>query len=311
MRHSVSELIRRGFVNTIANWPLLLIRIAESVLFVILAIAAVVAAIVPVVVSLGVQSASVGDPADAAAFILGMLADRWVVIVYVIAVVTIMLVIFVAVHSFVEAGSARVYVDAETAAGAVPNAPRERFRAFTSERWLAGGKNDWWSVFWIYNLAWGVAGLILLAPLLAMLALMFAAREEPAAVVGITCVGLALFVVFFIAVAVITNIWCQKAIVVCVARTHRAVGALGEAWREFRADAGRHIGVALILFLLLIVGSGVFASLSAVANINDSLGFQLALMPMQMVSSLVNSVFSAIVSAWFLACFAALAVEKR
>jgi hypothetical protein len=311
MRHGVAEIIRRGFLNTIANWPILLIRVAESIVFVILIVAAIVAVIVPVVVSLGLQNAATGDPADAAAYVLGVLADRWAVLVYITAVVTLVIALFVAIHSFVEAGSARVYIDAEQAAGAAPNTPRERFRVFTTERWLAGGRTDWWSVFWIYNIAWGVAGLVLLLPLLALLALMIVAREEPAAVVGLTCFGLAFFFLFFIFVAVLTNIWCQKAIVVCVARTHRTAGALGQAWQDFRSDAGRHIGVALILFLLMVVGSGLFSTFSAIGSFSDSASFNAALMPMQMAGSLANSIVSTIIGAWFLACFAALAVEQR
>ncbi|HEU4520899.1 MAG TPA: hypothetical protein VFT12_02785 [Thermoanaerobaculia bacterium] len=310
-KHGVTEVIRRGFLNTVANWPILLIRIGESILLMLIAVAAVVAVIVPVVLSLGIQAASVQEPADAAAYLLSIVADKWAVIAYVLAVVTVVLAVFVAVHSFVEAGSARVYVDGERAAGPALDAPRERFRVFSGEKWVEGGKTDWWSVFWIYNVAWGVAGLILLVPALAMLVLMFVARDNPAAVVGITCLGLAFFFLFLFAVVVVTNIWCQKAIVVCVARTHRTVGALGEAWREFRSDAGRHIGVAVILFVLMIAGSGLFASFSAIAGWNDSPTWTLAMMPMQLAGSFANSIFSTIIAAWFLACFATLAVDRR
>ena len=311
MKHSVTDVIRRGFLNTIANWPLLLIRIAESVILMVLAVAAVIAVIVPVVLSLGIHAAAVQDPADAAAYLMGILADKWAILVYVVAVVTIVLTIFIAVHSFVEAGSARVYIDGERIAGPGPVAPRERFDVFSVDKWLSGGKTDWWSVFWIYNVAWGVASLIILLPALVTLALMFMLQGNEAAIVGVGCLGLVFLVLIFIVVAVVTNIWCQKAIVICVGRTHRTVGALGEAWREFRADAGRHIGVALILFLLMIVGSGVFASFSALAGLHDSPTWTLATMPMQMAGSLLNSIFSTIVAAWFLACFATLAVDAR
>lgn len=311
MKHSVTDVIRRGFLNTIANWPLLLIRIAESIVLMLIAIAALIAVIIPVVLSLGVQAAAAQDPADAAAYMIGILADKWAVIAYIVAVITIVLTVFVAVHSFVEAGSARVYIDGERIAGTDPLASRERFSVFSVDKWLSGGKTDWWSVFWIYNVAWGIASLILLLPALAILALMFLFQGNEAAIVGVGCLGIAFLVFFFVLVAIVTNIWCQKAIVVCVGRTHRTVGALGEAWREFRADAGRHIGVALILFLLMIVGSGVFASFSALGGINDSPSWALAMMPMQMAGSLLNSVFSTIVAAWFLACFATLAVDVR
>lgn len=311
MRASSTDVIRRGFDNTVANWPLLLIRIGEGVLMMILAIGAVVAIIIPIVVSLGINATTIENPADFAEVVLGTLADRWMVIVYVIVIVTLMLTIFVAIHSFVEAGSARVYVDADRAAGPVTHGPRDRYRAFTTERWLEGGKRDWWPVFWIYNVAWAIASLIILVPFLITAALIFVMRDEPAAMAGIGCLAATFLLFLTIGVVVVTNIWCQKAIVVCAARTHRTIGALGQAWREFRADTGRHIGVALILFLLMIVGTGVFASISAMSGISDSPMFAVAIMPMQIVGSFANTIFSTVMAAWFLACFAALSVEPR
>jgi hypothetical protein len=311
MKASATEVIRRGFENTIANWPLLLIRIGEGVLMMILAIGAIIAIIVPIALSLGLNTMTIENPADLFETVMAILVDQWMVIVYVIAVVTLMITIFVAIHSFVEAGSARVYIDGERIAGPGAFGPRERFKVFSVEKWLEGGKRDWWSVFWIYNFAWAIASLIILAPFLAAAALIFVVRDEPAAMAGIGCLAVAFLMFFTLAVIVVTNIWCQKAIVVCAARTHRAVGALGEAWREFRMDTGRHIGVALILFLLTIVGTGVFASISAISGISDSPSFALAMMPMQMIGSFANTVFSTIMGAWFLACFSALSVDPR
>jgi hypothetical protein len=238
-----------------------------------------------------------------------MIVSQWMVIVYVVVLITIVLIVLVGIHSFVEAGSATVYVDAESATASMPGAGREQMKVFSGERWWNGAKRDWWSVFWIYNIAWTVAGLIILIPFLLMLVLMLVVRENPAAIVGIACLGLAVGFLVLLVTAIITNIWCQKAIIVCVARLHRAPGALGEAWREFRADAGRHIGVALILILLTIVGSGVFASISFVGGLNDSPTYALVLMPLQLVGSLANSAFSTLMGAWMLACFAALTVE--
>ncbi|HUP49190.1 MAG TPA: hypothetical protein VNA04_10415 [Thermoanaerobaculia bacterium] len=306
MRYSATEVIRRGFENMVANWPLLLIRIAEGVLLMIVAVAAIVAAIVPVAVSLGLNAASAQNPEDLAELMVGVLADRWMVILYLFAVATILLITFVAVHSFVEAGSARVYVDGERAAGATPQARRPQFRMFSMERWLGGGKQDWWPVFWIYNVAWGAAGFVILAPLLVVAALMVLLHDNAPLMLGVTCLGLLVSLFVLVLVAVVTNVWCQKAIVVCVARTHRTTGALGQAWGDFRRDAGRHIAVALVLFLLMIVGSGVFASISFVGGMSDSPGFVLAMMPMQLIGTLANTVFSAMIGAWFLACFAAL-----
>ena len=39
MRRSATEVLRRGFDSTLANWPLILIRIAEGIVFVGIVIA--------------------------------------------------------------------------------------------------------------------------------------------------------------------------------------------------------------------------------------------------------------------------------
>lgn len=311
MKRSVTDVIRRGFESTVANWPLLLIRIAEGIVFIIIVVVAVIAAIIPVAMSIGwnkIDLQSVEDPAEVFA---ALLSAYWVVLLYLFGLITALLVVLVAIHSFVEAGCARVYVDAEKVAGAVEAPTRNQFAVFSADRWFAGGRQDWWPVFWIYNVAWGVAGLIMLAPLLVVLSVMLLLRDNPAAAMGVSCLGLVVSALFIFVVAVVTAIWCQKAIVVCVARLHRATGALGAAWTEFKLDAGRHIAVALILYLLMIVGSLVFASLSAGTSLYDRPSFSIALMPMQLVSSLFNTIFSAAMTSWFLACFAALTVEKR
>ena len=310
MKLSVTDVIRRGFENTIANWPLLIIRVAEGMAMFVIILIAIFAAIVPVAVSLGLGTINTSNPADAAEYVLDVLMNQWMIIVYVLALATVVLIVLLAIHSLVEAGSATVYIDAERAAGRTPNAGRAQMKVFSGERWWSGARRDWWPVFWIYNIAWAVAGLIILVPFLATLLIMLAVRDNAGVVVGVGCFGMAIGFLIFIVTAVITNIWCQKAIVVCVDRLHRAPGALGEAWREFRADAGRHIGVALILFLLMIVGSGVFASISFVGGWNDSATFALALLPLQLIGSIANSIFSAVIQSWFVACFAALTVDR-
>ena len=309
MKRSVTEVIRRGFENTVANWPLLLIRIAEGIAFMILVVVAVVAAIIPIAVSIGVTDIDIRTIDDPAELMWSLLASYWTVILFLFGLVTVMLVVLVAIHSFVEAGCARVYVDAERVAG--PASSRDAFRVFSADRWMAGGRRDWWPVFWIYNLAWGFAGLLLLGPPVVLLALILVLRENPALAAGVGCLGLAVTIPFFITVAVVTNIWCQKAIVLCVDRIHGARESLGEAWREFKLDAGRHIGVALILWVLMIVGSMMFATLSAGSGFYDTPGFSLAVMPMQLISSFINTIFSAVMTSWFLASFAALGVEGR
>ena len=91
-------------------------------------------------------------------------------------------IIFIAVHSFVVGGIVRVLVDAERSAP--PSGPRERFRRFTVDRWVEGGRETWWPIFWIYNIAYGVAALIICVPmmLIALAILAVFLKEAPPAV---------------------------------------------------------------------------------------------------------------------------------
>ena len=96
-----------------ANWPLIAIRIAESFLFIVMIIISIVAAIVPVAVSAGLGSFDFRNLTDPADVVTSLVADHWMLIIYVLAVITLVLLLLVALHSFVEAANARVYVDAE------------------------------------------------------------------------------------------------------------------------------------------------------------------------------------------------------
>jgi len=51
LKRSVFDILRRGFENTVANWPLILIRVGEVVVLAGVVIGAVLAAVIPVVVS--------------------------------------------------------------------------------------------------------------------------------------------------------------------------------------------------------------------------------------------------------------------
>src|SRR5205807_55664 len=138
---------------------------------------------------------------------------HWPLIVYLLLIITLLLGVLIAIHSFVEAGNAKIFVDAEHGAGATMPAPREKFRAFSMDRWLSGGRMSWWSVFWIYNATWSVAGLIIIIPLLLTLVGMLLV-EENGARIALGCGGLAIAVIIGIPVAIIVAIWTQKAIAV-------------------------------------------------------------------------------------------------
>ena len=311
MKRNVTEIIRRGFESVVANWQLLVIRIAEAILILIIVVIAIVAAIVPMAVSVGLNTFEPKSPEDVAEFIINLFIDNWMLLVYLTLLFLFIGLVYVAIHAFVEAGCARTYVDAERANATNALPARQQLRSFTVDRWMEGAKRYWWPTFWIFNATWALGMLIILAPLLVMTVLILMFRESGPAMIGIGCVGLILTFFIAIGVTVVTYIWCEKAIVVAVHRDTSATEAMTASWSEFKQDAGRHLGTTLILFMLTIVGQGVLSTFGMFFGWSDSVAFNLSVMPLQIFSHLISSVFNAFMGSWFLASFASLTVEPR
>ena len=315
MKLAATDVIRRGFENALANWPLLLLRFAEAVVFVVLTIGSVIAIIIPVVVSASLSKynpSNYSNPTDA---ILGLFHAYGVVMLYVFGLATVMGLVFIAVHSFVVGGIARIVVDADRSAA--PSGPRERFRRFTMERWVEGGRETWWPIFWIYNIAYGVAALIVCIPMIVFSLIAIAALLNETAPVAIVagCIGIPIFIFLAFATSIIAAVWSQKAIIVCVEKHLGANDSLRVGWREARADFSRHFAVAFIMFVIAVGGSGVISMFSLMfsAPVNGhGAGAMIGLMllPARLVISAISSLFSSAVSLWSLASFAALS-EKR
>ena len=314
MKRGVVDVLRRGVDNTLANWPLIVVRLAETILFGIIAVAGVIVIFVPILVSIGIEVTKIRSPEDLAGAAAALL-DKWYLLGWVLVAILVLVTIFVAVHAFVEAGCARVYVDAERIAGPLTEGPRTRFAVFSMERWYAGGVDGWWTLFWIYNGAWSVAALILLIPLIPTALLMLVFREEPTALIVSGCAGLVLTLLLFVFVAAVTAMWTTRSIAGWAVRRAGATDALRAGWRAFRADLGRHLLVALALFVIAMAGSSVFSSFSMFAVLGEAAGrhgnlFPLFTAPLRIAGSILNSAFSAVVASWFLACYAGLAAEK-
>ena len=237
MKRSLSDVLRRGLDSTIANWPVIALRIAESVVLIGICIAAVIVAIVPAIVAAGLSKDEIfnsGDPSVVVGWIIGHIT----LFVWMFALAFIVLGVLLAIHAFVEGGAAQIYVDAERNAKRLPTPGRESFRAFSIDRWLAGGAASWWRVFWLYNWAWSVGLLFVLVPLMLTIAGLILVSDTVGRVV-VGCVGLAVAIFVLIPVAIVVSIWCAKAITICVARSLPARESLRLAWRAVRDDKGR------------------------------------------------------------------------
>ena len=296
----------------LANWPLIAIRIAENFLLVLLIVGSIIAAIVPLGVTAAFSNFDLKDAENPAQVAAALVVDHWPVVVYIFVLASVVLLILCGIHAFVEAGSARVFVDAERNSAALAR-PRESFRTFNMDRWMQGGRASWWTVFWIYNIVWGVGGLVLLIPLLLTLAALFMVTET-GGIVAVACGGLLLtFLVAFplvIGMAVLTT----KAITIAVARSTGARPAVRAGWTEIRRDFGRHLAVAFIAFAIGFGGFMVIGSFSGPMTFAKDIThlplMSIAFAPAQVVSSVAQSVFSAAVGLWFMAAYVGLTEEK-
>ena len=307
------DTLRRGAENALVNWQLSAIRFAEMMLFGLIAVAAVIAMLVPILVSIGIRIARITTPEEIESAAEALL-EKWALFVWFGVGVLVMMIVFVLIHAYVEAGCARVLVDADRAAGPEVIGPRQRYRMFSMERWMAGAKEGGWRVFWIYNLAWTVAALILLIPLLPVAALILIFQNNPAVAAGVGCLGLALFGLFAIIVGVTTGMWTNRAIANWATHRSSAREALATGWRAVKTDLGRHLVVALAIIVVAMAGSSIASSVSMMGGFSGSFGrdsgINFFMMPLQLAGSLLSFAISSLIGSWYLASYAALAVES-
>jgi hypothetical protein len=269
----------------------------------------------PIVLSVGLDLGKltrVDDLASAAALLL----SKWMLFVWAIVAIGILLTVLFMLHSFVQAGAVRVYVEAERAAGPALVRPRAFFRVFSMERWLAGGKEGWRVVFWIYTLVSTLGLAILLVPLLPTLVLLLLLKDgEPGPALAVGCLGIAVTVMLAVLAMIVGGIWCNRAIVTWAVQRTDARASLRGSWAAIRADFGRHFLIALAVFVVALAGSTFFGGFSFVAGVigaaggRNSAALQLITLPIRLFTTLLSSAFSAAVTSWFVAAYASLAVE--
>jgi hypothetical protein len=311
LKRNITDVLRRGLDTTIANWPVIVLRIAESLVFAAIAIAGILAAIVPAIVAAGLSADEVMNSADPGGAVVEWLVGHLMLFVWIFALAFIVLGIMIAIHSFVEGGSARIYVDGERAAAKRSGTVRDDLGVFTFDRWLAGGAASWWQIFWVYNLAWSVTLMLVLVPLIITIILMLAISDTVGRVV-VGCSGVALAVLILIPTGIVTSIWCKKAITICVSRAVSARDALRQGWREFRADLGRHLAVAVIVFVISMALNSLVSGFSVPMNIGQHKFPTMAVMfaPVRVIAGVIQGMIGAAISSFFLACFVSMTEER-
>jgi len=313
VKRDVIDTLRRGLDNALANWQTILLRLGGRIILGTIAVAAAVVIIVPIVVSIGLHVPNIDLPDDMLDMLMALI-HGWVLLLWILVVVSVLLLVLVAIHSFVEAGCARIAADADRAAGPETQGPRARFGVFAMSRWLEGGVQGWWRVFWIYNLAWGAGGMFLLIPLIPTFIVMMLLRDSDTGAIVTGIAGLLITLLFFIVVAIVCGVWTNRAIADWATRGESARAALGTAWRALKLDLARHVLIALAIFVVALAGSSFFAGFGMFAAVGHALSqatlIHFVTMPLRLTGWLAGSAFSSAVSAWYLASYVALAVEE-
>lgn len=300
---TTGEACRRGMESAVANWPLVLIRIAEGIATLFLAIGLIVAAVMPVVFAgaTGSLTEIFANPETMERVLTGLSP---LVALYAIFVLALIFGVAIAVHAFVQGGVIGVYLMADRRA---PEGSRSRahFRAFEPELWWSEALRNGWRFFWIYNVIWGAFGLVLLIPLLAILLLLMVFPENPGALV-VTCLVTGLVMVLGIVLTIVVFIWSQVVLI----EAARSGSGVFESIRRSRELARGRVGtivlVSAIFFVLSFTVGSVVAGFSFGIGMMGSVpGLEMAFIPFRILISLLNSIVSAAFGAWLLAALVA------
>ena len=310
MKRNVADVLRRGLDSTIANWPVIVLRLAENLVFAAIIIGSVVAAIVPAAVAAGLSKDDILNSTDPGGAVVEWMIGHLMLFVWIFALAFVVLGVLIAIHSFVEGASTQIYVDGERNSLRGGVSGRAGFNAFSIDRWLAGGAASWWRIFWLYNFAWSVGLLFVLVPLIFTIGGMLVISDSVGKIV-IGCAGLVIAVMVMVPVFIVTSIWCTKAITICVARSLPARESLRLGWRAFRMDLGRHLAVAVIIFVVMLALNSLFSGFSIPFTITEHKLPTAAIMfaPIRLVAGVFQSVASAAVGSFLLACFVSMTEE--
>jgi hypothetical protein len=302
----IGEIFRRGMESAIANWPLILIRVAESIAMVVIVIAAVMAAIVPLFVGAATGLPSFDDPESFARWVVGVSP---LLVFYVLVVVALVFGLAILIHSFVQGGVFGVFAAAERRAP--EGAKRDWFRVFTPELWWSDSKRFLWTFFWIYNIVWGLAALVMLLPLVPALIGAILLRDSEMILIP-TCLGIATTVGAGIVAGLVAIVWSHVAFAEAVRTGAGAMESLRLAGARLRRRPGAILLVVVSYFALSMVVGGFVAGFAFgldAANVIPGVG--LALIPFRVVLSLLNSFVGAAFGCWMAAAIVAAVFPPR
>jgi hypothetical protein len=274
---------------------------AETVIFLVILFLALLATIIPVAVQAGLTHLKLTDTEASVNTLAQFLAEHLTLTLWTLGVLFVVSGILLAIHCLVVAGSLRTYLEAERAAVA---GPIDRFYAFRLDAFWEAATDGFWRVFWIYNLAWGLAGVIATLPLmLGLMVMVLLTNPGASMMLGFFC--FAGTVLLFIPVGFVTTIWVNRALVEGARQDLGARAALAAARVAIRADLATH---AIVTFLVIVISIGGAAFVGNAAGVFS--GADNILAPLRFIAWLAQTFASALGSAWMLTAFAAISCSK-
>lgn len=305
----IIETVQRAYRNVVANWPLMLIRVAEQVAMVVLILAGALLLLIPFIMT-GVfsdLSELQGDPAQIA---LGFFLANPLAIIGALIALTIVITAVMALHAFVQAGTVGIYLD--SASGATVLRPvSDALTSFSTESFISYGKRFWWPVFLIFNVIWGIFSILLLAPVSGAILLFMRMQEHPQALAW-GCSLLVLFFLILVVAGLFATVWSDVAVALSI---RRSLGVRESLQAALTLMMRRFLDLLMVIVILIAISIGVtivFAGILGIIGIVSMLPLMAILtLPIQIVLSLLQSIASVFLSCWFLAAVVAIVAEEE
>ena len=294
---------RRGLENLIGNWQLILIAAAESLLIFLFVI-------FPIGVW-GYRKWQVAEDAEAfAESVLRIYLDVFenpVILIGIFVLVLVIGTIALVIHSMVMAGIVRIYLAGEREMGdraRIDYDPRPS--TFDLGVWWAGAKSNWFDIFLIYNLVWGISGLLILLPLLPLLFLAFTANDEQRLLITLTAGGCA-WALLTLVIVFLSRAWANLAIARSVMDD---LGVMAAARSSIDIITRQPVTTLTLIFLMVLISLGAGAGGSVVSYSTEAIPAVVAISGLlALVSGLINVFISAAAALWMVASFVAMAFD--
>jgi len=306
----IIETVQRAYRNVVANWPLVLIRVAEQVAMVVLIAAGAMLLIIPFVMTgvLSELSELPGD--DPVQMAIGLFLRNPLTLIGAFMALLIVVTAVFALHCFVQAGTVGIYLD--SASSAPSGAPlRDALSSFSTETFISYGRRFWWPVFLIVNVIWGIFAILLLAPVSGAILIFTRLSEDPKAFAA-GCLLIVLFVLMLVVAGIFATIWSDVATSLCVRRNLGVRDSLNAAITLMRR---RFMDFLMVMVILVVISIGVtivFATIFGVIGVVSMLPIMAILtLPIQIVLSLLQSITSVFLSCWFLAAIVAIIIDDE